>query len=84
MNTSKLVGLNTKWYRYQLGLTQEKFSFITNYKVAYISTIENGNSNITSNTIDFLAKSLKVKPKDLLDEETAKKALKLPNRVDKY
>lgn len=84
MNTSKLIGLNTKWYRYQLGITQEKLADITDYKTAYISVIETGDSNLTSNTIDAIAKALKIKPVQLLDEDTAKKALKLPPRINMF
>lgn len=84
MNTSKLVGLNTKWYRYQLGMTQEDLSDSTNFKTAYISVIETGESNITSNTIDLIANAFKIKPKYLLEEETAIKAIELPRRVDMY
>lgn len=84
MTTSKLVGLNTKWYRYQKGMTQEKLADKINCKVAYLSVIESGNTNITSNTIDTIAKALKISPKELLDQETAKNAKKLPSRVDMY
>lgn len=37
MTTSKLIGLNTKWYRYQNNMTQENLSEITELKTAYIS-----------------------------------------------
>lgn len=84
MNTSKLVGLNTKWYRYQLGMTQEDLSDSTNFKTAYISVIETGESNITSNTIDLIASAFNIKSKYLLEEETAEKAKELPRRVDMY
>lgn len=84
MTTSNLVGLNTKWYRYQNGMTQEKLADKLNCKVAYLSTIESGNANITSNTIDTIAKALKIQPKELLEPTTAKSAKKIPNRVDMY
>lgn len=84
MNSMKLVGLNTKWYRYKRNFTQEKFSEKTNLKMAYLSTIENGNANLTLKNLDLLAKTLGVEPKLLLDEETAKLATKLPKRVDMY
>lgn len=84
LKTSKLVGLNTKWYRYQAGITQEVLSELTNYKIAFISIIESGNSNITCNTIDEVAKALQVHPSQLLDVNTAHEALKLPPRVDMY
>ena len=84
MNTSKLVGLNTKWYRYQNGMTQEDLSDITNYKTAYISVIETGEANLTSNTIDSIATAFNIHPKYLLEEETAIKAKELPRRIDMY
>lgn len=84
MTTSKLIGLNTKWYRYQNNMTQEKLSEKTELKTAYISLLESGNSNITTNTIDTIANALNVKPKDLLDEHTATMAEQLPTRVDTY
>lgn len=84
METTKIVGLNTKWYRYQLGITQEQLSDITNYKTAYISVIETGDSNLTINTIDIISKALNVKPKQLFDEDTTNKAIDLPTRVDMY
>lgn len=43
-----------------------------NCKVAYLSTIESGNANITSNTIDKIANALKVQQKKLLETTTAK------------
>lgn len=84
MKTSKLIGLNTKWYRYQNNMTQEKLSEKTELKTAYISILETGDSNITTNTIETIATALNVKPKDLLDENTAMLATKLPTRVDTY
>lgn len=84
MKSMELIGLNTKWYRYQLGMTQEDFANKTKFKMAYISVIETGSANLTCKNIDFMAKSFNIKPKLLLDEETAKLAKKLPPRVDMY
>ena len=50
--------------------------------MAYISTIENGDANLTCKSIDFIAQSFNIKVKDLFNEETALKAKKLPMRVD--
>lgn len=80
----ELVGLNTKWYRYQNGLTQEAYANKTKFKMAYISIIETGDANLTCKNIDFIAKSFGIKPADLFNEETAKLAKKLPARVDTY
>ena len=84
MTSMELVGLNTKWYRYQNNLTQEQYSNKTKFKMAYISVIETGNANLTCKNIDFIAKSFNIKPILLFDEETAKMAKKLPVRVDMY
>lgn len=84
MTTLELVGYNTKWYRYQAGLTQEQFASKSKFKMAYISTIETGEANLTLKNIEFIAKSFNIAPKDLFDESTAKEAQKLPQRVDMY
>ena len=84
MTSMELVGLNTKWYRYQNNLTQEQYTNKTKFKMAYISVIETGNANLTCKNIDFIAKSFKIKPELLFNEETAKMAKKLPARVDMY
>ena len=73
-----------KEYRYQNNLTQEQFANITNFKMAYISTIENGTANLTCKNIDLIAKSLNIKPILLLDEKTAMAAKNLPKRVDMF
>ena len=80
----ELIGLNTKWYRYQNNITQEQFANKTKFKMAYISTIENGDANLTCKNIDSIAKSFNIKPILLFEEETAKAAKKLPKRVDMY
>ena len=84
MQAMELVGLNTKWYRYQNGLTQEQFASKTKFKMAYISTIENGDANLTCKNIDNIAKKFNIKVNLLFDEKTAKMAMKLPKRVDMY
>lgn len=84
MNAMKLVGLNTKWYRYQQKLTQEQFANMTKFKMSYISTIENGEANLTCKNIDNIAKALNIQINLLFSEETAELARKLPKRVDMY
>ena len=84
MTSMELVGLNTKWYRYQNNLTQEQYANKTKFKMAYISVIETVNANLTCKNIDSIAKSFNIKPILLFNEETAKMAKKLPVRVDMY
>lgn len=82
MTSMELVGLNTKWYRYQNKLTQEQYANKTKFKMAYISIIETGKANLTCKNIDFIAKSFNIKPYLLFNERTANLAKKLPVRVD--
>lgn len=84
MTSMELVGLNTKWYRYQNNMTQEQYANKTKFKMAYISTIENGDANLTCKNIDFIANSFNIEVKDLFNEETALKAKDLPIRVDMF
>ena len=84
MSSMELVGLNTKWYRYQKNLTQEQFANKTKFKMAYISTIENGDANLTCKNIDNIAKAFNIQVELLFNTETAKKAKNLPKRVDMY
>ena len=85
MNSMKLIGLNTKWYRYQNKLTQEEYANKTKFKMAYISTIENGDANLTCKNIDFIAKSFNINQGDLFNmKKLPKKKGKLPKRVDMY
>ena len=62
----------------------KKYANKTKFKIAYISTIETGDANLTCKNIDSIAESLGIKPADLFNEETAKLAKKLPPRVDMY
>ena len=84
MNSMELVRLNTKWYRYQNNYTQEQFANKTKFKMAYISTIENGDANLTCKNIDNIARTFNIKVNLLFDEKTARMAKKLPKRVDMY
>ena len=74
MTSMELVGLNTKWYRYKNRWTQEQYANKTKFKMAYISVIETGNANLTCKNNDFIAKSFRIKPDLLFNEETAKLA----------
>lgn len=83
-NCMQLVGLNVKWYRYQLGWSQEAFSKKTGFKMAYLSTIETGRANLTCKNIDVLVHTFNIEYESLFNKETAKKAKRLPKRVDLY
>ena len=76
MTLPEIIGLNVKWYRYQNRLTQAQYANRINFKVEYLSIVENGKVNLTCKNISLL-------PELLLNEETAKLAKKLPIRVCK-
>ncbi len=84
MTSMEIVGLNTKWYRYQNKMTQEQYAKKAKYKTAYISNIETGNANLTCKSLDLIAASFHIPTEALLNIETAKKAKKLPTRLDLY
>ena len=72
MKLMDIVGLNVKWYRYQASLTQEKFAEIANFKMAYVSIVENGEANLTLNNIEIIAKALVDNPDEVVVTETEK------------
>ncbi|MBS7021133.1 MAG: helix-turn-helix transcriptional regulator [Firmicutes bacterium] len=84
MTAMQLIGLNTKYYRYKYHLTQEQYANMTKFKMAYISTIETGDANLTCKNIDLIATSFGIKVEQLFQEETAKIASSFPSRIDMY
>lgn len=65
-------------------MTQEQYANKSKFKMTYISTIKNCDTNLTCKNIDFIAQSFNIKVKDLFNEETALKAKELPIRVDMF
>jgi len=62
------LGKKIRFLRGKRGLTQEKFSEITDIDYKYIQRIEGKNPpGLRIDTIGRLAKALKVKPSELLD-----------------
>ena len=66
MNLKEVVGINLKYYRYQTGLSQEKFytSLGLNYK--YMACIERGEENITLEHIEDIAHKLGISTHELV------------------
>ena len=79
MKTREIIGLNTKWYRYQNNMSVGDLSAKTGLKNSYIKDIEKGIVNLTCNTIDIIVNAFKIKNEALVDERTALKAKKLPD-----
>jgi len=78
-NIRKVVGSNVKYYRFLVGFTQEELAEKCDLSPRYISDIENANGNIPLDTLESLAKHLRVEPSVLVKEEFHKS---LPKRVN--
>ena len=80
-NIKILLGKNVRYYRYQNKLTQEKLAERSELSPRYVSDIENGNGNIPVETLNKLAKVLKVKPYQLVKKRNLKD---LPKKVNMF
>ncbi len=78
-NIRKIVGANVKYYRFLIGYTQEQLAEKCNLSPRYISDIENYNGNIPIDTLENIAKYLKIEPYLLVKEQ---KHPHLPKRVN--
>ncbi len=64
--TSHKLGLNIRKLRQGLTMTQIQFAKKLKIDTAYLSNLENGNKNPTIETIEKIAKTLGVKPEELI------------------
>lgn len=78
-NIRKVVGDNVKHYRFKLGYSQEKLAEKCNLSPRYVSDIENAGGNIPIDTVENMAKYLKVEPYQLLKPHNHQP---LPKRVN--
>ena len=78
-NIRKVLGENVKYYRFLIGFTQEQLAEKCDMSPRYISDIENSNGNVPVDTLEKLAKHLKVEPYILIKEQ---KHRTLPKRVN--
>ncbi len=62
MNIKKVVGENLRFYRKEIGWTQEKLSVRAKVDVYYISRLERGQVNVSAETMVKFAKKLKIEP----------------------
>ena len=75
----KVLGDNIKYYRFKMGYTQEELAELTDLSPRYISDIENYNGNISIDTLENIAKCLKVEYYLLIKNDHRKS---LPKRVN--
>ena len=78
-NIRKVLGANVKYYRYLIGYTQEQLAEKTDLSPRYISDIENSQGNVSVDTLEIIASSLKIEPYILIKPQ---KHPSLPKRVN--
>lgn len=78
-NIRKVLGANVKYYRHLIGFTQEQLAEKCNLSPRYISNIENSNGNVSIDTLENIAKFLKVESYLLIKPQ---KHPVLPKRVN--
>ena len=66
MNLKEVVGINLKYYRYQSGLSQEKFYTNLDLNPKYMACIERGEENITIDHIDEIASKIGISTHELI------------------
>ncbi len=67
MYLRKIFGKNVRYYRFLRSMTQEKLAELTDLSSRYISNVENGEGNVSLDTIELFAKALNVSCRDLFD-----------------
>ena len=68
-NIRKVLGVNVKYYRFLIGYAQEQLAEKCELSPRYISDIENFKGNIPIDTLENIAKYLKVEPYLLIKEQ---------------
>lgn len=66
--TRKILANNIVYWRLQRKWSQEEFAYRLGSSPQYVSTMENGKRNISSDYIDHLATIFKIEPHELLIE----------------
>lgn len=79
-NIKLILGKNVKYYRFLNKLTQEKLAEKCELSPRYISDLENGNGNISIDTLFKLSLALKINAYELIKKHNTKP---LPNRVNR-
>lgn len=66
MELRKVLSKNVKFYRKQLGISQEKLAELCNLSTNYVGSIESKARRVNIDTIQKLAKGLNIEPYKLL------------------
>lgn len=68
-DTLKVLGLNIKYHRTRLGLTQEELSSLSGVYRSHLAGIETGSLNPSVKTVEKLARALNVAVADLFFDQ---------------
>ena len=68
----KVLGLNVRLERTRQAMTQEELAELAGSDQTYVSAIERGTKAASIDVIERLAKALRVRPQQLLDETLGK------------
>lgn len=71
-NILNIIGSNIKFYRTNLGLSQEKLAELAGLHRTYIGAVERGERNISAKNIAKIAEVLGIEPYKLMRKETRK------------
>ncbi len=74
------IGRNLKYFRYQAGMSQEKFYEMCNLSPKYLASVERGEVNVTVSFLDNIAKVLKVDIVEFFNTDTSRVITK--RRID--
>ncbi len=74
-----LLVFNIKYYRYVNNLSQEKLAEICGFSSRYLTDIERGKHCPTVNKLEIIAKSLNLKPYELL--QNPKRDIDIVNKI---
>ena len=81
MNTiQQRIGKNLKYYRYQSGLSQEKFYSQFGLNAKYLASIERGEINVSVAFLDHLAKILEIDIREFFNPDETRNINK--KRID--
>ncbi|AZV18143.1 MULTISPECIES: helix-turn-helix transcriptional regulator [unclassified Mesorhizobium] len=68
MNVRKIIGWNLRKLRVERGLSQERLALAAEIDRSYVGRVERGSENVTTDTLEALAKALAVPAAALLTE----------------
>lgn len=78
--TRKIIANNIVYFRVKNGWSQEYFAEQLGTSSGYVSEMENGKRNISSDYIDHLANIFKIEPHELLVDRSPVDIRRIPRR----